>query len=185
MNTWKKLSPLTRGIVVVVLLACVGFTYKKQRMDPMAAHMADTEDEISELQDDLDLALIQVERLRTEANAAERYSSYAMILDRQTTGQSFHDLLDRCGTGSRPDLEVRQLEFERVAPERGFPALGVRFQVYGPYHQILGFLHDLDEAFPPVELTRSSLTLAEDDEEVQDTSGWVLAQLEGVVHEPK
>jgi len=185
MKAWQKLSPLTRGVVVLVVLTCVGMTYHKQRVQPLQARLADHEDEIAELQDDLDVTLIQVERLRTEANAAERYSSYALILDRQTTGQSFHDLLDHCGTGSRPDLEVRQLEFERVPPERGFPALAVRFQLYGPYQQIVDFLHDLDEAFPPVELTRSSLTLAEDDEELEGTSGWVLAQLEGVVHEPK
>lgn len=185
MNHWRRLSPLTKAVVILVLGTCFGLTYKKQRYDTQQARLADRQSERIDLEDALDSALIQIERLRTESNAAERWASYALVLDHQTTGQSFRDILGRAGKPGRSQLDIRQVEFERTEPRHGFPTVGVRFQVYGPYHRILDFLHEIDNAFPPVELTRSSITLAEDDEELDGHSGWVLAHLEGVLHEPQ
>ena len=125
-----------------------------------------------------------MERLRQEATSSQRWAAYALVLDQQSTGRSLHDILQTCGTQEGPDLEVNEVRFDRLPAKNGFERLGVSFELQGRYPELIRLLHALDAAFPPIEITQTSLK-ANQVESDSPQPGLVVAELEGVIYEPR
>jgi hypothetical protein len=178
----KGLSPFTRALAVLVLLGAMASGYWKMRYAPIRAQTQHVEKELGELRQDIRQARTRVERLRQEAATGQRWASYAQVLREQSTGKSLRDILAACGTAAGPEVQVRGLRFERGKEARGFLSIEVSFHLEGRYDELMRLLHELDTAFPPIEITGADLRVPENEEE--DAQHWVSADLEGVVHEP-
>lgn len=182
MKYWNGLSLFTRILAVAVLLTSCGTLYWKMRYAPARETTERREKALGELEGRIDQARRRVDRLRRERAAGQKWANYAKVLDEQSTGRSLRDVLATCGTSSGPDVEVEGLRFERIASGPQFRRLQVSFRLQGPYAELVVLLHELDRAFPPIEITSTDLRVPDDPE--GDGDGRVVADLEGIIHEP-
>lgn len=182
MRYWNGLSLFTRILTVVVVLSSCATLYWKTRYAPALETARRHEKNLDELEEQIDRARRRVDRLRRERAAGQKWASYARVLDEQSTGRSLRDVLATCGTASGPAVEVEGLSFERIASGEQFRRLKVSFRLEGPYTELMALLHELDRAFPPIEITQTDLSVPEGG---QDERGdRVSATLEGIIHEP-
>lgn len=181
---WNSLSPFTRRLAIVVVAVSAIGLYTKMRLQPQRAEILRQEKRVAQVRGDLQEARKRVDRLRRQATSAERWATYALVLDQQSTGRSLKDVLETCGTKNGPQLNVHDVRFNRVASANGFGRMGVSFQLEGHYAELIRLLHDLDETFPPIEITRTELRLLREQGEQRDR-GRIEARLEGVIYEPR
>ncbi len=182
MNALKNTSPLTRVLAILVLVAAVGGTWAKQRIQPLRAELERARADENVAARDLRQTRARIRELREEAHAAQRWAGYAAVLEAQSTGRSLREVLATCRQGTGPRLEIERAGFERRPGSAGFGHLGIGLTVRGPYPELVRFLGELDRVFPPVELTRVELTRPQTDD---TRSQGVEARLEGVIHEPR
>jgi hypothetical protein len=182
MSFLRGLSPITRALALVVLLTALGSAYWKTRLAPLRAQTLRCERDLGSLHKDIRQARQRVEALRREAAANRRWADYAHVLAEQSTGKSLRDLLTTCGSSAGPEVAVRNLHFDRGKARHGFRDIGVSFHLEGRYDELIRLLHQLDQAFPPVEFTGIELKVP--DQATPGEKHWVSAEMKGVVHEP-
>ena len=179
MNYFNKLSPFTRALAIVVVLAAVGGSYYRFRLRPLRADLAANAKQEQALTREVQQSRARVRKLQSQADSAERWSGYAAMLDEQSTGRSLREVLATCGTSQGPGLTVQDARFDRQRHEGPFARLGVEITVEGPYPELIRLLHELDGVFPPIEITRAALRQNDDD------SPAISASISGVIHEPR
>ncbi len=183
MNFLRGLSPFTRLLAVAVLVGAAGSGYWKLRVSPLLSETHRVEKELREVRKQIRHAKTRVEELRREAASSQRWANYASVLKEQSTGKSLRDILATCGTEAGPQVQVRGLRFERGKEADGFLSIAVTFHLEGRYNELMQLLHELDTAFPPIEITSADLRVP-DSEEPEGSRQWISADLKGVVHEP-
>lgn len=176
---WNRLTVFTRVLAIVVFVAALAGAYTRLRWQPRQDTLQQTTKDVAALRDDVRHARARVDRLEHEAELARRWSSYARVLDEQSTGRSLRDVIRTCGTERGPDVDVRRADFQRASSGPDFARLGVKLSVRGNYDALIDLLHELDRAFPPIEITRTTLARPE----ASDTGAAIEAELEGVIHE--
>ena len=186
MKIWIRLSPLTRWTAVMVLLSSLSVVYVKQRWAPLREAVQKQEQSISELRRENQGLARRVEELGSPQGGQpwSHPASYAQVLAQQTTGRSVRDILSSCGSGEELDLNVRDLRFERMQPQGGFQRISASLAVEGRYHALLDLLHELDRAFPPVEVVGVALS-APETRSARSAEVLISAQVEAIIHEPR
>ena len=180
---WNGLSPFTRRFAMLVILCSVVGLYTKARLKPLRAELEVVRASAGELRSEVRRGRERVAQLERESETAMRWASYSRILEEQSTGRSLREILAACGTGDGPPVEVLDARFERHARGARFERMGVRFRVAGEYDAIIDLLDELDRGFPPIELRSARLQRPE--AELSDRGHRIVADLDGVIHEPR
>lgn len=180
---WNSLSPFTRMLTVIVLSVSILGGYGKLRLRPLRADSIAVHALERELAREVQQSRQRVAQLRRESDSALRWEGYARILEAQSTGRSLSDVLSACGTSGGPDVTVLHASFERQARTAGFARMGTDLRVRGSYGAILQLLDELDRSFPPIEFLRAELRRPEETD--QDSGSSIVAELHGVIHEPR
>lgn len=180
---WLSLSPFTRLLTVVVLSVSVLGGYGKFRFRPLRADTVAVLALEQELAREVQQSRQRVAQLRRESDTAMRWEGYSRILAQQSTGRSLRDVLNTCGTEGGPDVTVLRAHFERHDRTAGFARMGAELQIRGSYAAIIHLLDELDRSFPPIELLRAELRRP--DESDPRSGSTIVADLHGVIHEPR
>jgi len=184
-SMWMRLSPFTRLLAVVVVVAALGGGYTRLRFKPQRAEMVEAQKFEQQLRKEVRKARQRVDRLEQEAHLAQRWSHFASILEDQSTGKSLREIVRTCGTEKGPDVEVEVADFQRQARGGSFARMAVSLTVRGNYGELIKLLDELDRAFPPIEIHKATLERTETDD--ADTrrgkNDVVVARLDGVIHE--
>lgn len=182
-NFWRSLSPFTRLLAVIVLAFVVLGGYGRFRLRPLRADAIAVGKLERDLAREVQQSRQRVAQLRRESDSAMRWEGYARILEQQSTGRSVRDVLDTCGSEDGPKVSVLNASFERRDRNGGFAQLGADLQVRGEYAAVIRLLDELDRSFPPIEILRAELRRPEITDE--RNSGDIVADLHGVIHEPR
>lgn len=181
MNSFTRMSPFTRVLFAAVMLASVGVLFFGQRVRPHRSRMVGLERNLQSAQSEVASAETRIEQLRAQTEEASRYASLSRAISAQTTGRSLHDLIAACAA---PGSQVEILKFTVHDAESG-DGVGrrrIELGLRGGFGPVLALLHDLERAFPPIELVTSELHMPEVE---SARAGVVQADLVGVLYEAR
>lgn len=184
-SMWTRLSPFTRLLAVVVVVAALAGGYTRLRFKPQHAELVEARKVEKELRSEVRKARQRVDRLEQEAHLAQRWSHFASILEDQSTGKSLREIVRTCGTDEGPDVEVEVADFQRQARGENFARMAVSLTVRGSYGELIELLDELDRAFPPIEIHKATLerSVTTESDAGRGESDVVVARLDGVIHE--